>query len=293
MMFARSVARALYASAGAALSTLARVGLLTSLVLCGCAEKRAEYYIDYLSDPDRQVRLEASRNLVQFGDSAVEPLIRRATGGSDSLLYIAAQILGQIGDRRAVPFLKELVNAPNRYVREQVVRALGQLDDPRLVPALEQVLADDPVPDVRGAAAWSLGNLRDTTAVDPLIRALTDSAGLVRQSALAAVQYLWTPTAEVAAIGALRDPDVKVRYIAAQMLGHHRSRRALDELCLALVDTSVWVRTESARALGSIADTAAVSPLERLIATRDGPDHAAAKEALRLLTGLEYVVTPE
>lgn len=293
MMFARSVARALYASAGAALSTLARVGLLTSLVLCGCAEKRAEYYIDYLSDPDRQVRLEASRNLVQFGDSAVEPLIRRATGGSDSLLYIAAQILGQIGDRRAVPFLKEHIHAPNRYVREQAVRALGQLDDPRLVPTLEQVLTGDPVADVRGAAAWSMGNLRDTTAIAPLVQALTDTAALVRQQALAAVQYLWTPAAESATIAALRDPDPTVRYIAAQMLGHHRIRPALDELCLTLLDHSIGVRTESARALGLIGDTTAVGPLERLLAESDGPDHDAAKEALRLLTGLEYVVTPE
>jgi len=275
------------------LSTLALVGLLAGLGLFGCAENYAESYIDQLSDPDRQVRLDASRSLIQLGGSAVKPLIRRATGGSDSLLYIAAQILGQIGDRRAVPFLKELIHAPNRYVREQAVRALGQLDDPRLVPTLEQVLADDPVADVRGAAAWSLGNLRDTTAVASLVQALTDSAVLVRQNALAAVQHLWTPTAETAALGALRDPDGNVRYIAAQMLGHHRTGRALDELCLALLDTSVWVRTESARALGAIGDTAAVGPLERLFAESDGPDHDAAKEALRHLTGLEYVVTPE
>jgi HEAT repeat protein len=288
MMSARSDAYS-----GAAFSILARIGLLAGLVFCGCTEERAEYYIDYLSDSDRQVRLEASRNLVQFGGSTVEPLIKRATGGSDSLLYIAAQILGQIGDQRAAPFLKELIHAPNRYVREQAVRALGQLDDPRLIPTLEQVLTIDPVTDVRGAAAWSMGNLRDTTAVAPLIQALTDTAALVRQHALAAVQYLWTPAAESATIAALRDPNPTVRYIAAQMLGHHRTIPALNELCLTLLDDSIGVRTESARALGLIGDTTAVGPLERLLAERDGPDHDAAKEALRLLTGLEYVVTPE
>ena len=293
MMFERSAAQTAGASFEAAPSIFALVCLLAGLALFGCAEKRAEFYIDQLADPDRQVRLDASHSLIQIGGSAVSPLIRRATGGSDSLLYIAAQILGQIGDQRAAPFLKGLVQAPNRYVREQAVRALGQLDDPRLVTALEQVLADDQVPDVRGAAAWSLGNLRDTTAVAPLAQALTDSAALVRRNALAAIQYLWTPAAEAAAIGALRDSDVEVRYIAAQMLGHHRTGRALDELFLALLDTSVWVRTESARALGSIGDTTAVGPLERLFAEYDGPDHAAAKEALRLLTDLEYVVTPE
>lgn len=288
-MFERSVAR----TPDAFLSSLAWFGLLASLVLCGCAEKRAETYIDYLSDSDRQVRLDASHSLVQIGGAAVDPLIRRATGGSDSLLYIAAQILGQIGDRRAVPFLKELIHAPNRYVREQAVRALGQLDDPRQVTTLKQVLTDDPVADVRSAAAWSMGNLRDTSAVAPLVQALTDTVALVRQNALAAVQYLWTPTAEGTTIAALRDPDATVRYIAAQMLGHHRTTSALNQLCLALLDDSIGVRTESARALGLIGDTTAVGPLERLLSERDGPDSDAAREALRLLTGLEYVVTSE
>ena len=64
---------------------------------------------------------------MQLGGSAVEPLISHVTGNTDSLQYIAAQILGQIGDRRADPFLKELLRDDNHYVREQAVRALGQL----------------------------------------------------------------------------------------------------------------------------------------------------------------------
>ena len=143
----------------------------------------------------------------------------RATAGSDSLRYIAAQILGQIGDRRATPFLKSLLCDKNRHVREQTVRALGQLDDPRLHTTLASVLADDSVPEVRGAAAWSLGNLRDTTAVPSLVLALADTVPSVRRQALAALQFLWTPEAEAAALDAIRDRDDTVRYIAAQLLG--------------------------------------------------------------------------
>ena len=274
------------------MSKLALMGLCTSLVLA-CAEQQADYYIDQLSDPRRQIRLDASHALVQLGGSTVEPLIARSTGGTDSLQYIAAQILGQIGDQRATPLLKELIADENRYVREQAVRALGQLDDPRLNPTLQDPLFGDPIPEVRGAAAWSLGNLRDTTAVAPLVRALTDSVALVRQQALAALQFLWTPTAETASIASLRDPDGSVRYVAAQMLGHHRTRPALDALFHALTDDNIWVRVESAHALGRIGDTTAVAPLERLFSTREGPDHEAAKAALQQLTGLNYAVAPE
>ncbi len=260
--------------------------------LLSCAAQRAEYYIDQLADSRRQVRLDASQALVQLGGAAVEPLLNRAAAGSDSLRYIAAQILGQIGDRRATSFLKSLLRNDNRYVREQAVRALGQLDDPRLHPTLTSVLSGDSVPEVRGAAAWSLGNLRDTTAVPALVCALADTVPAVRRQTLAALQFLWTSAAEAAALNALRDRDDNVRYIAAQLLGHHRTHRALDALCLALTDDNIWVRAESARTLGRIGDPTAVGPLERMFAEREGPDHEAAKEALHLLTGLNYAVAP-
>ena len=179
-------------------------------------------------------------------------------------------------------------------MREKAIEALGQLGDPQLGRALERVLAEDTTPAVRSAAARSLGDLRDTTAVAPLIAALQDSVDLVRQHALAALVYLWNsqlpkPT-PLRRYGTATRP---MRYIAAQMLGQHRTRRGLDGLRLTLMDTSLWVRTEVARALGQCGDSTAVSDLERLFSESDGPDHDAAKEALRQLTGLEYVFPPE
>ena len=273
------------------MSKLVLIGLCTGLL--ACAERQAEYYIDQLSDPRSQIRLDASHALVQLGGATVEPLIERCASAGDSLQYIAAQILGQIGDRRATPFLRGLVADDNRYVREQAVRALGQLANPGLVPELEAPLFADLVPDVRGAAAWSMGNLRDTTAVVSLVRALKDSVAVVRQQALAALQFLWTPAAEAAAISALRDPDGNVRYVAAQMLGHHRTLKARDTLFLTLNDNNIWVRVEAARALGKIGDTTAVAKLERMFSSREGPDQEAAKEALQQLTGLNYAAAPD
>jgi HEAT repeat protein len=266
--------------------------LLLAGLAAGCGQQRAETYITLLSDADRQVRLDAGVSLISLGGAAVEPLIEHASAGTDSLRYIAAQILGQIGDPRAATFLQELLHTPNRYVREQAVRALGQLGDPGMGPALEGVLASDTVPEVRTAAAWSLGNLRDTTAVAALVLARQDSAAPVRQGALSALQFLWTPAAEAAVIAALLDRDETVRFVAAQLLGYHRAGDAVDELCQGLADSSLWVRLESARALGLIGDTRAVAPLERLFAARQGPDHDAAKQVLGQLTGLEYAIEP-
>ena len=263
------------------------LALLTGLALTGCADKSAEAYIAQLSDPRQNVRLAATYNLLRMGQAGVMPLIHSATDGSDSLRYIACQILGQIGDRRAAPFLHRLTRASNIHVREKATEALGQLRDPEQGRNLEQLLAEDATPAVRGAAARGLGHLGDTTSVAPLIAALQDSVDLVRQHALASLVHLWTPSAESTTIAALRDRDETMRYIAAQMLGHRRTSRGIDELRFALLDTSLWVRTEAALALGQCGDTTAVSDLERLFSERVGPDHDAAQDALRQLTGME------
>ncbi len=235
--------------------------------------------------------MQASRELVEMGPAAVEPLIAgAAASGSDSLEYISAQILGRIGSRRAIPFLRQLTGRGNPFVRREAVTALGQTGDGGLIPLLSNILQSDPETEVRASAAKSLGNFRDTTAVQPLVRALRDTSAEVRRHALASLHYLWTADAERAAIDCLQDPDETVRFIAAQMMGTHRTGKARDALCIALHDTSLWVRTEAARSLGLLGDSTTVENLEALLRLEGGPDHDAALQALRVITGMDYVL---
>lgn len=266
------------------------VAILSLFALAGCAERRAAIYVDQLADPSRKVREEASHKLVEIGRSAVKPLIARATAGSDSLQYISAQILGQIGDRRAIPFLRQLSQSSNLHVRQKAVLALGMMDDVSLLKPLLQILASDPDTTIRRTAAYSVGNLRDTSAVAPLIEALADPSAVVRKHVLAALNRLWTSAARKATIKALQDADGTVRYIAAQMLGNHRAHQGVEPLRAALRDPNVWVRTEAARALGLIGDDSVVEDLENLLQRNPGPDHEAARQALRTLTGMDYVI---
>lgn len=262
------------------------------LVLAGCSERRARPLISQLSSPDRASRQQASLALVEMGDDAVDPLIAGVESGSDSLLYISAQILGRIGSTRAIPFLSQLTQRDNPFVRREAVVALGQTGYRALVPELSQILVADRDVAVRAAAAQSLALLRDTLAIEPLLAALQDTAALVRQRSLASLQHYWTPAVEHACMRHLRDGDETVRYIAAQMLGIHRAGAAVGPLCFALYDSSISVRTEAARALGMLGDTTAVESLIGLLRmTDDGDsDQEAASQALRDLTGLDYVV---
>ena len=269
----------------------ARVALATAVAVAatvsGCNSPAADDLIDDLSHPDRQVRLQASYDLVLLG--AVEPLMERA-GESDTLRFICAQILGRIGDARAVPLLRQLAGDSDEHVRAEAVVALGKMGDVGVRTSLEVALLGDRSQTVRSTAAEGLGNLRDTLAVGPLVRALGDSAAIVRQQVVVALHRLWTPEAQAAVVRSLHDRDETVRFIAVQSLGVHRTRPARDMLRTALRDTNVWVRAEAARALGRLGDDAVVDDLVGLLKRQDGPDHQAARESLQTLTGMDYVV---
>ena len=139
--------------------------------------------------------------------------------------------------------------------------------------------------------AWAIS--ATPRAVPFLVCALADTVPAVRRQALAALQFLWTPVAEAAALAALRDRDDTVRYIAAQLLGHPpdapRPRRAVPRLDRR---QHLGPRGERPAPSAALATPRAVAPLERMFAEREGPDHEAAKEALQLLTGLNYAVAP-
>lgn len=240
---------------------LSGIGVL--VVVAGCGTRDVGSAIGDLSSPDPEVRLHASYELIRYGSVAVEPLIDYATTGTDSLRYISAQILGRIGDRRARGTLKQFAEDRNEHVRRAALLALGNMADPGIVDYLVATLLEDARPDLRAAAAQSLGVSDDTLAVPALVHALQDTASSVRKQAVVALHRLWTQQAEGAVTRALTEDRVEiVRFVAAQALGQHRAVAARDPLRMALRDSSVWVRAEAARSLGMLGDAAAEGDAE-------------------------------
>jgi HEAT repeat protein len=104
---------------------------------------------------------------------------------------VAAQALGDIGDKRAVDSLIWAIwNSQSGAVVCAAIEALGKIGDPRALDDLTRVL-QDPNPGVRKEArvdaAGSMGKLGDRKAVWPLVRALEDGDFRLR---LAAIQSL-------------------------------------------------------------------------------------------------------
>lgn len=148
-----------------------------------------------------------------------------------SLRAAAALALGRIGDGIAVSALAEALKDPSPDVRYAAALSLGRLPADGVATRLERTLRSDPAWQPRYAAAIALGRTRKPFAADPLADALaSDPAWQVRQQAARSLQDLGTAHAAQALASALRDPEPSVRAAAGSGLaeiGGPEQRRAV------------------------------------------------------------------
>ena len=143
----------------------------------------------------------------------------------------------------------------DEYVRENAVRALGEIGNARAIEGLIKALDDSDWP-VREAAAEELGKIGDPRAVEHLIKALDDDID-VRLKAVEALGKIGEPAVE-GLIKAL-DDDIDVRREAVKALGEIGDPRAFDALS-ELVHDDKYVREFAREALRRIKSSDAYKP---------------------------------
>jgi HEAT repeat protein len=110
------------------------------------------------------------------------------------------EVLGKIGDERAVDTLAEFVDSGNPPLQKVTLRALGEIGSEDATQAVANALADEQT-GVRSQAARALGLIGDTRAINPLADALGDESedDAVRASAAWALVQIGTERALEAA----------------------------------------------------------------------------------------------
>lgn len=112
-----------------------------------------------------------------------------ATEKSDSVRGVIVSALGELGDPRALPALRGALTAKGASYREQLAWALGHCGDATVVPDL-QTLLDDPEERVRFAAAMGLAEIGDAASAQALRAKLTDAEENTRIAAAFALAFL-------------------------------------------------------------------------------------------------------
>lgn len=113
-------------------------------------KKAVESLLKTLKDEDADVARKTVDALGKMGNDSFQPLMDLFNGKDWFIRSKAAEVLGNIGDRRAVqPFIDTLnykrKDDRNRYVRGRVVEALGKIGDARAVDALISALGDETI----------------------------------------------------------------------------------------------------------------------------------------------------
>lgn len=155
-------------------------------------------------DNDPEPRAQAQKSLVALGEEAVEPLIATVRAETGRKAWGALQVLGDLGDQRAVPVILESLRSPTPIIISAAVAALqkfpgediamrliealphtrgmGQQDmivvlqrlgDTRAIPLLIEQLGTVEAPPLRVAIIQALGKLGDRSAI-PVIEAYAD-----------------------------------------------------------------------------------------------------------------------
>jgi len=258
-----------------------------------------------LKSPFATLREQAVKELGTSGNSnAVEPLLAALLDASNDVREAAANALGTIGDLRAIAPLVTALGDRHKLMRWKAASALEAIgwqpvDETQRVlyaiarekwqdlvsmsttavePLIEALKNQDG--DIREKAAWVLGQIRDIRAEEPLLAVLKDQNSGIQGRAAEALGQIGDTRAVESLITALKDENNEIRRIAAQALGQIGDPQAVEPLLSVLKDQNSGIQGKAAEVLGQIGDPRAVEPLIAALEDENNEVRQMAAQAL-------------
>jgi len=238
-----------------------------SLFADGFKQRNSDELVKLLAHADMRVRQRAQFTLADRNE--MRRFIDAATIGQDRFARLhAIWGLGQIGrkqtNERIGDVLTKLLHDTDDEIRTQAARTIGELRVVAAAPTLIQTLADASAR-VRFQAALALGKLCDRSAVGPifeLVRTNNDQDPFLRHAAVMALTWI-NDRDEVLKRCTESSPAVRLAVVLVM-------RRWQDaRLARFLVDDSIFVATEAARAIHDLPIADCLPALAKRLAARD------------------------
>lgn len=125
-------------------TSVSSYGQTAPIATSGVVYDRCVTLVQSLGDPDSPAHIHAPEELISLGSAALPALFNALSPEGPWLIaYRAAEILGEIGDRRAAQPLINALNHPNSNVRWSVVRSLSVVGNTRAFFALRKIAHED------------------------------------------------------------------------------------------------------------------------------------------------------
>ena len=209
-------------------------------------------------------RAEAAEGLGLARASRAQPALARALEDEHpEVRFRAARALGQVGDAEVMPALVLALNRPELVSTIRMANVLVSMG-PSVIGAIVAVF-DELEPRARIAALDVLSVVASVEDCVWIRERLNDADPNIRSRAAKALGAIGDLFAGPALVRALQDPEWPVRAVAAKSLAALRYAPAVPELCDALRDSQWWVRAnaaESLRRIGPVGLAALESMLE-------------------------------
>ncbi|MCB9593617.1 MAG: HEAT repeat domain-containing protein [Sandaracinaceae bacterium] len=256
--------------------------LLVALALPGLGfewEGRLARLRRELSSPDASRRREVVEQLSSYPAAEVrDPLLGALEDEDPGVRAQAAEAVGRVRLREAVPLLLDWLDDPDADVRAAASRALGSIGEEQAVPRLVRVLGDRQA-EVRRAGVAALAGIGGESVVVPLLGRLDDVDARVRADAATVLGHLGDTRAAVPLVGRARDDAPEVRTAVYSALGDLGDARAVPALVQGLRDDAPEPRLAAVAALGRLGSPDSVRPLVALLAPDADPRLARAVTA--------------
>lgn len=221
-----------------------------------------------LDDPDPKLRLEAVYELKELDhDQAAAALVNRLDDEHPQVREEVAKALLEMGGRKVVARLVPLLCVERVGLRNQAREMLKQIG--KDAPDLILTLLDDPDRDLRLFAAEILEGVRSPHVVRPLLFALMDPDPNVRAAAAVSLGR----QGESVAVGALvdhLDDEEWVAFSAVEALACLGDPAALEPLLNALEKGSSMIKVRVAEALSRFPEPRTVEAVLREIPRAEG-----------------------
>jgi len=206
------------------------------------------------NDSDFGVRAQAAEALGNIRNRAATPALVKALGDENKNVKSSVIIaLGYMRDRKAVdPLLSFLGKEKDAGLRISAINVLGVIGDERALPTFAKLLKDSNSR-IRTISAQALGRLRMSSAVKPLLASSTDENRNVRLYSIKALGEIGDKKA-VKDIGKLlkTEKDGKVKIALAYTLGRLGSTGGFSVALSAAGSKDMATKKDGIRALGVI-----------------------------------------
>jgi HEAT repeat protein len=179
-------------------------------------KQSVEELITSLRSDDTQLQKQATMKLVEIGNPSVKPLLKSLKDPNWKIRWYASEVLGKIGDERAVAGLIETMGDENSGVRSKSLIALVEIGEPSVDPLIRALSNDNW--QIRRQAAETLGVIGLKKSVEPLIHTLEDENSWVRKTAAESLGNIGDRRAVNPLKNLLKDDSLEVQAVVSDAL---------------------------------------------------------------------------